>query len=170
MLIDAKELFAVVFDPVAKTVTVLGAKKFRASFRSIVNTTRSVTFYASNPDGSNKTYVGDNLVFTTDKSTVGMAAADTIDVIINVDDENSMLHAVDNLRLREAHLVTPSDSADIPQGIGFVVVLTTAGNVEVVTAAGQTIVIALEKNELFPMLCRRVKANLTTAVGVYMVR
>jgi hypothetical protein len=170
MLIDAKELFAVVFDPVAKTVTVLGAKKFRASFRSIINTTRDVVFYASNPDGNNKTYVGDNLVFTTDKSTTGMAAADTVDVTLFLDDENSLLHAVDNLRLREAHFITADDDADIPQGVGFIVALGDAGNVDVVTAAGQNILLTLEKNELFPMLCRRVKATLTTATGVYMVR
>jgi len=169
MIIEAKDLFAVEFDPVLKTVKIKGVRKYNATIRSITNVTHNLVIYNSKSIGD-ITYSGDDLLLNFSIEHDNMSADDNISAILYISDNISPLHIIDSLRLREAYLVEPNDLNDIPQGFGFIMVLGDAGNVELVTASGQTLVIPLDKKEIIPLLVRRVKSTLTTATVIYMVR
>lgn len=64
--------------------------------------------------------------------------------------------------------VTTSDTDLLPKE-GFLLVLTTAGNIKVQTAGGDIVTIPYPKGELLPIKVKRVFNTDTDAVGIYLV-
>ena len=66
---------------------------------------------------------------------------------------------------RNAAAVTPSDTADLANVSRFLMV-GVAGNLNVITQAGQTVVIPAAAGMPLPIAVSRVKATSTTATGI----
>jgi hypothetical protein len=66
---------------------------------------------------------------------------------------------------RNAAAVTPSDTVDLADVSRYLVV-TVAGNVTVITQAGQTVAIPAAAGMPLPVAASRVKATGTTATGI----
>ncbi|MGI9159847.1 MAG: spike base protein, RCAP_Rcc01079 family [Saprospiraceae bacterium] len=62
--------------------------------------------------------------------------------------------------------LTPSDSTDLVT-MSKALYVTVAGNIEVITRAGNTRVIAVPANFILPLRITRLKASSTTATGVW---
>lgn len=64
--------------------------------------------------------------------------------------------------------VTPSDTVDLPFGVASALYCSGAGNINIDTVGGDTVVIAVSAgwNSLFKGLVKRVRATSTTATGI----
>lgn len=73
----------------------------------------------------------------------------------------------------DSYLVTPSDSADLPNGPCDALVCTGAGNISAQLVAGGTTILAtstlstIPANTILPIQVSRVLATSTTATGIY---
>lgn len=67
---------------------------------------------------------------------------------------------------RNAAVVTPSDTVDLPTGVGMLYI-GGAGNVNVDTASGQTVLFnSVTAGSRLPVLVKRVRATSTTATNM----
>ena len=161
--------FTVFFDVSAKKITVKNAAYLKpTSFTAFNNTTKQKLIDNMVPDQFSLN--GNDIIAYTNENLSGMANTDEIICTFNVAVDELTLGTISGFALRNAYAVTPNDNADIPEGIGYICVFGNGGNVNVTTAGGQDIILALDKKEIVPLLIKRVKAASTTATSIMMLK
>lgn len=167
--VTTKGNFTVFFDTVKKTITIKNAAYLRPLDIVVYNNTIKGIIYDRTIVGS----VASNdldIVITTTSDLSGMANTNDIHAIIKVDLNEMILSRLTGLSFREIYTIIPDDNADIPEGMGYICPFLAGGNVSVITAGGQSDIIALDLKEIFPLKIKRVKNTNTTATGIRMLR
>ena len=158
MEVIANNLFGIGFDTTAKTVTDYGIRA-KSSFISVYNETTKQYLYRDRTGGVTSDLPG-RLILTVE-SVAGMSNTDTITVEIDVLDAELNAYLTGRLVGRTEKAVTPSATADLPNGPGFVVVRGNAGTVNAITLFGDTVSWAMDAKEVSLVMVRRVLATST---------
>jgi len=159
------------FDTANKKVIIVGARKYvKIRPTLIFNVTRSKILWNHPESGNIKRVNNDIEVYFPNADLTGHAAADTLMIFIDADFQELNVSSVRSLVATEVYDVTPSDSDDLAAGLGYVMVLGNAGDVAVITAAGNSVTLPLDKKEILPILVKRIKATSTTATNIKLIR